>query len=138
MALYHCELFGHFIYSLELSYNELLEREAVLLEALDDVLRGMDAAHIEFTPMGDALRVQCQLGKPNEELFHSAAEAIAPLLGQDVEGRLLFVDKDMTALSLYYMAHDSWKEARIELPTAAESVKRAESDPTPSADLTTA
>ena len=115
-SLYLCELFGHFVYSQDLSYHDLLKREAGLLEALEGVLRGRDAAHIDFTPSGDVLRMQCMFPKPDEALFHAICEEIAPLLGEDIEGRLLFVDKNLSHAGFYCLAGSAWKETPLSFP----------------------
>ncbi len=133
MSVYQCELFGHFVYSEDLSYVGLLEREAALMDAFDRLRRGMDAAHVDFTPTGDALRAQCVFAKADEALFHSVCDAIAPLLGDDMEGKLLFVDKDLEHVALYCLAGAVWKEASIALPEARDALKRAEPEPEPSA-----
>ncbi len=133
MSVYQCEFFGHFVYSEELSYIGLLEREAALMDAFDRLLRDMDAAHIDFTPTGDALRAQCVFARADEALFHSVCDAIAPLLGDDVEGKLLFVDKNLEHVALYCLAGAVWKEASIALPEAGDALRRAEPDPEPSA-----
>jgi hypothetical protein len=117
-SLYLCELFGHFAYSEDLSYHDLLEREAGLLEALEQTLRGHEAAHIDFTPAGDVLRMQCMFAKPDKALFHALCEEIAPLLAKDIEGRLLFVDKDLVRVNFYCLADSTWKEAVLSFPGA--------------------
>ena len=135
MSAYQCELFGHFVYSEDLSYADLLERETDLMGAFDRLLRDMDAAHIDFTPTGDALRVQCMFADAEDALFHSVCDAAAPLLANDIKGKMLFVDKDLAHISMYYLEKSAWKEAAIALPGAREALNRAEPDPEPSANL---
>ena len=129
MSVHQCEVFGHFFYSPELSYAELLEREAVLIESLDRTLQDLGGVHIEFTSEGDSLRVQCLFSAPEEGMFHAACDAVLPVLGHDMEGRFLFVDKDLKGLVLYCLAENQWKEAHMVLPSAAEGIRTAEKDP---------
>ncbi len=117
MAKFDCELFGHFVYGPELSYNDLLAREAELVDAIHGALDASGGEHIDFTPTGDALRVQ-------------ACAAVAPLLRGDVEGRMLFVDKGLDLLHLYLLADGTWREAALRLPEArAGMAAHAQTDP---------
>lgn len=130
MAKFDCELFGHFVYGPELSYNDLLAREAELVDALQGALDASGGEHIDFTPTGDALRVQCVFANHEETAFHAACAAVAPLLRGDVEGRMLFVDKGLDLLHLYLLADGVWQEAALRLPDArAGMAAHAHTDP---------
>lgn len=130
MAKFDCELFGHFFYGPELSYNDLLAREAELVDALHGALDASGGEHIDFTPTGDALRVQCVFAHHEETAFHAACAAVAPLLRDNVEGRMLFVDKGLDLLHLYLLADGVWQEAALRLPDArAGMAAHAHKDP---------
>lgn len=122
MAKFDSELFGHFEYGPDLTYNDLLAREAELVDALNIALADAGGAHMDFTPTGDALRVQCVFARHEEESFHAACAAVAPLLRGNVEGRMLFVDKGLAALHLYLLADGCWKEASLRLPKARTGI----------------
>lgn len=124
MAKFDCELFGHFVYGPELSYNDLLAREAELVDAIHGALDASGGEHIDFTPTGDALRVQCVFAHHEETVFHAACAAVAPLLRSDVEGRMLFVDKGLDLLHLYQLAGGRWRESGLRLPSAREGLAR--------------
>ena len=130
MAKFDCELFGHFVYGPELSYNDLLAREAELVDAIHAALDASGGEHIDFTPTGDALRVQCVFAHHEEAAFHTACAAVAPLLRGDVQGRMLFVDKGLDMLHLYLLADGRWRESGLRLPAAREGMARhSDADP---------
>ena len=127
MSAYQCELFGHFVYSEDLSYADLLEQETNLISAFDRLLRDMDAAHIDFTPTGDALRVQCMFAEADDALLRSVCDAVAPLIANDIKGKMLFVDKDLAHIALYCLEQSAWKESFVALPDAHGELKRSAS-----------
>lgn len=134
MAKFDCELFGHFVYGPELSYNDLLAREAELMDAIHGALDANGGGHIDFAPTGDALRVQCVFARHEEAAFRTACAVVAPLLRGDVEGRMLFVDKGLDLLHLYLLADGRWREAALRLPEPrAGLTSHPHQDPAPGA-----
>ncbi len=115
MATYDCELFGHMLYSPELSYNELHELESDLIPALQTALTAAGAEHIDLLGQGDALRMQGVLPEHMEADFHALCDTIAAFLPPTVTGRLLFVHKDLAVLHLYLFTEKGWKEAALDV-----------------------
>ena len=95
------EMFGHFIYSPELSYEDLMAKERLLIQTVDDILQNAGTEHIQFESLGDVMRVQCAFAEHDDALFHSLCRKIAPYVNKDVEARLLFVDKNLHVMNLY-------------------------------------
>jgi len=114
------EMFGHFIFAPELSYEELMDKERLLIQAVDAILQNAGTEHIQFESLGDAMRVQCAFAEHDDALFHSLCRQIAQHVYRDVEARLLFVDKNLHVLNLYTICNGNWKEALFALPYAGE------------------
>lgn len=121
MSNYACELFGHFIYADQLSYQELLDREAMLTRDTEEMLRSHQAEHLNYTPSGDELMLQCVFKEYDVDLFHDVCEALSPLLCQAVQGRLLFVDKHLGSLHMYALTEMGWHEATLCIPPVSAS-----------------
>lgn len=116
-ARYPCEMYGQIFYSPELSYNDLYAHERRLADELTEFLNANSAMHLDFTPDGDSLRFQCELDTYGEDIFHQLADGISAMLGEDIEGRLLFVDKaTLGVVHVYALKHDNWQEAAIGIP----------------------
>ena len=112
------ELFAHFVYSQELSYEELLTTEETFQEAVTQILNDEGAQFINFTAFGDTLRAQCVFEIHEESLFQRICETIAPLMDGTLEARLLFVDKELDVLAVYLIAQKEWQESIIQVPVA--------------------
>lgn len=112
------ELFAHFVYSQELSYEELLTTEEAFQEALTIILSNAQGQFISFIPLGDTLRVQCVFETHEDALFQDICDAIAPLMDGRLEGRLLFVEKELDILAVYCLAMKKWQESVIQIPVA--------------------
>ncbi len=116
-ARYPCEMYGQIFYSPELSYNDLYAHEHRLVDELTEFLNTNSAMHLDFTPDGDSLRFQCELDNYGEDLFHDLADGISAMLAEDIEGRLLFVDKaTLGVVHVYALGHEHWQEAAIGIP----------------------
>ncbi|MEG2173393.1 MAG: hypothetical protein RRY29_09055 [Desulfovibrionaceae bacterium] len=126
MGNYLCEMFGHFIYAARLSYQELLKREAMLTRDTEELLHGFQAEHLNYTPLGDELMLQCVFKKYNPELFEEICDGLHPLLCQAVQGRLLFVDKHLNSLLIYSLTEQGWHEAPLRIPSVEESTRIVE------------
>jgi hypothetical protein len=116
VAAYQTEFFGYFVYSPELSYEELLRREESFKLAVRDSLSGSEAEFIHFEADGDGLRVQCALKDDNENVFQEICAGIAPHVRNGIDGRLLFVNKNLHALHAYSLYAGEWQEAVIVMP----------------------
>ncbi len=118
MASFATELFAHFVYSPELSYHDLLAREGSLKTFVTQVLDECGGEFAHFEALSDTLRAQCVFTQHDEELFHEICEKLAPAMDADVEGRLLFVSKELDFLHIYALSNGSWEESCINLPMA--------------------
>ena len=118
MAHTATELFVQFVYSLELSYHSLLERESELKAAVTGIWERYGGEFIHFEEMCDTMRAQCAFAQYDDELFHDICEDIAPLMDSFVEARLLFVSKDLDTLHIFTISNNRWQECCLSLPDA--------------------
>ncbi len=118
MAKYSTEFFGHFFYSPELSYHELIEYETRLKEAVQNILEIQGADFIHFEAEGDSLMAQCVFPGFAEELFHTVCEALASQLENTTECKVLCVEKNLANLLVYTIRNGKWQEAALALPCA--------------------
>ena len=116
MPKFRCELFGHFIFAEELSYAELLEKEAQLKEELSGLFVQADFVHLHFTSTGDFLLVQGVAAEHDQDLFQEVCEAVSQLLDASVEARLLFVDRFLDSVYFYALNNETWRETFLEWP----------------------
>lgn len=119
MGRYQCEMFGQFIYGDILTYEELQDVEALFVPRLDELLQQAGAAHVDFTPTGDILLVQCVFEMQKPYIFRKLAQELAALLPQAVRGTLLFLKKDLSVQHLYWLEAGSWREEERLLPASA-------------------
>ncbi len=118
MAHYAAELFVQCVYSLDLTYHELLETEGALKISMTAILERKGGEFIHFEEMGDTMRAQCVFHEHSESLCHALCKALAPLMDGRVEARLLLVDKDLDALLYYTLSQGTWQEAALRIPLA--------------------
>lgn len=119
MGRYQCEMFGQFIYGDILTYEELQDVEALFVPRLDELLQQAGAAHVDFTPTGDILLVQCVFEAQKTYIFRKLAQELAALLPEAVRGNLLFLKKDLSVQHLYWLEAGSWREEERTLPESA-------------------
>lgn len=119
MGRYQCEMFGQFIYGDILTYEELQDVEALFVPRLDELLQQAGAAHVDFTPTGDILLVQCVFEAQKSYIFRKLAQELAALLPQAVRGNLLFLKKDLSVQHLYWLEAGCWREEERTLPQNA-------------------
>ena len=74
------ELFAHFSYDDSLTYEALLEVEEELTREVEQLLQRAGAAHLDFTPLGDALMFQCVFEAHRLYVYRKIALEIAALL----------------------------------------------------------
>lgn len=118
MARNATELFAQFVYSLELSYDSLMERESELKTSFTAILEQYGGEFIHFEEMGDTMRAQCAFARYEEDLFHDICDDIAPQMDFFVEARLLFVNKDLDTLHIFVINNGKWQESCLRLPEA--------------------
>jgi hypothetical protein len=110
------EMFCRFVYSPELSYEELLTLEAELKISLTGALGEFGGEFVQFEETGDAVRLQCVFAEYDEDMFHALCDRIAPLTDGKVEAGILFVDKDLEKLHVYAVHEGTWRECCVDLP----------------------
>ena len=118
MAYTTTEMFAQFVYSPDLSYDELHERESGIKTFTEELLTHLGAAFINFEPIGDALHAQCVFQKFSEDSAHNVCDSLVTLMDNGVEARLFFVRKNLALVSLYTLAEGTWQEAQLQLPAA--------------------
>lgn len=116
MSQFTIELFGHIVYSPDLSYHDLLDREEQAKAKVQDVLEKASAEFIHFEALGDILRFQCALPEQNDAVFHSICDDLAPFVTNGLDARLLLVDRDLNAVYFYTIVNGKWQEATIGFP----------------------
>ncbi|WP_417292536.1 hypothetical protein [Desulfovibrio porci] len=110
------EIFGQFSYDESLTYEELLDVENTLTADLEALLQRAGAAHLDFTPLGDALMCQCAFETHKLYVYRKIAQEAAALLPRGVTGRLLCVDKSLAALHVYWIQPGQWEEEERPVP----------------------
>ncbi|MDL2209511.1 hypothetical protein LJC26_01740 [Desulfovibrio sp. OttesenSCG-928-O18] len=125
MSFYKVELFGHVVYSPDLSYHDLLDREEAVKNTVQEILEKAEGSFIHFEALGDTLRFQCVLPEEREEVFHAICDNLAPHVKDGLDARLLIVDKDLDTLYSYVIVSGRWQEAVIGLPPAGKLAKAA-------------
>ncbi|MDY0260094.1 MAG: hypothetical protein RBR41_10580 [Desulfovibrio sp.] len=110
------ELFGHFSYDDDLTYEDLLEVEEALTAAMTNLLLRAGASHLDFTPQGDALMFQCVFEAHKLYIYRKIAFETATLLPEGVRGRLLCLDKDFNSLHIYWLRTGQWQEEERSVP----------------------
>ena len=110
------ELFAHFSYDDSLTYEALLEVEEDLTRDVEQLLQRAGAAHLDFTPLGDALMSQCVFEAHRLYVYRKIALEIAALLPQGVRGRLLCVDKNFESMHIFWLRPGEWQEEERPVP----------------------
>ncbi|MCC8194495.1 MAG: hypothetical protein LIP28_07620, partial [Deltaproteobacteria bacterium] len=118
MSFHKIELFGHVVYSPDLSYDDLLAREEEVKTLVQRVLEKAAGDFIHFEALGDTLRFQCLLPDEHDREFHAICDELAPHVKNGLDARLLLVDKDLDMLYFYSISGGEWQEAVIGLPPA--------------------
>ena len=118
MAQYATELFAHFVYSPEMSYHELLDKEEELKIFFSRLVEDHSGDFLHFEADGDALCAQCVFTEYTEDRFHDFCDGLAPAMDGTVEARLLFVSKNLDFLHIFAVEKGTWTESVIHLPPA--------------------
>lgn len=116
MSRHLAELYAQFSYGEQLSYEELLEIEDRLIAAVQDVLVRAGGEHLDFTPLGDCLMVQCAFEAHRLYVFRKISMHVAGFLPEHVTGRILCVDKRLDASHLYWVQPGRWEEEDRSIP----------------------
>ena len=114
MAKYPCEMFGTFFYNPSLTYEQLHELEADLLREVDPLLSNEGAVHLDFTPGGDGLCLQCEFSEFDPAFFADLAKKLTTIIVDDTQARFLFVDKEeMKKIYLFYLSKNKITQEEI-------------------------
>ncbi len=116
MSRVKCEMFSHFVYSEVLTYQELLDKENELGDALREILASFGGSYISFVQDGDSLLAQCAFPEFEQSVFHGICKQIMPILDDKVAARFLFVDKYLERVSLCVADNNAWYESSLNLP----------------------
>jgi hypothetical protein len=116
MPKFRCELFGRFVFAEELSYAELLEKEAQLKGTLSAFLAGAGFVHLHFTSTGDFLLMQGMTAEHDHDVFQEVCEAASRILDEGVAGRLLFVDRLLDAVHFSVLRKGTWQASSLDWP----------------------
>ena len=114
-----CEFFAQFTYADHLTYDELLSAESALMARLEEMLPEAGGQHLDYTPLGDMLRCQCAFESLDVGNFRKIAGNIAAILPDGLTGRLLFLDKSLTDLYLFWLQKGMWQELTWPVPLGA-------------------
>lgn len=118
------EIFGHFIYDESLSYDELLEIEETFKDNIEDLLERAEAENIDFTPMGDALMLQCNFTGHKVYIFRKIACELAENLPSKISGRLVCISHSLDTCHIYWLHQKKWEEQSISIPaTPPDGIK---------------
>ena len=118
MPFHKIELFGHVVYSPDLSYHDLLAKEETVKASVQAILEKAGGEFIHFEAFGDMLQFQCVLTEESEAVFHAICDDLAPNTKNDLDVRILMVDKKLNTLYYYSIADGRWQEAYLGLPPA--------------------
>lgn len=110
------EIFCEFTYPDSMTYEELIEFEAMLIENLDGLFRDSGAEHLDFTPLGDILMMQCAFEIKNLELLRDVSQEIALILPNGVSGRILCLEKNLVSCHIFWIKKHQWQEKEYILP----------------------
>ena len=109
-------LFGHFAYAESLTYEALMEAEEHLIEEMETLLARAGAEHPDFTPLGDALMLQCEFEEHRLFVYRKIAMEMAAMLPDGVSGRLLCLHRDFSAMHVFWLSPGTWHEEDRSLP----------------------
>lgn len=113
------EIFGEFTYAESMTYDDLLENEALLLEQLDNIFLEGGAEHLDFTPLGDMLMLQCAFEIKNLEILRDIAQEIAAFLPKGIAGRVLCLEKNLASVHIFWIRKGQWQEKEYKLSETA-------------------
>jgi hypothetical protein len=99
-----CVLVGEFQFGPQISFERVGELENILKNAVMDLLGGLGAVHLEFSPSGDHLGYQSQAPGLNRTALAQACRFLIPLLDEGVKGRLVCVRSGFGDVDILYFS----------------------------------
>lgn len=124
MPQFRTELFGQIIYDPEISYEDLLPLEEELTGLLTARLKEFRGRFITFESEGDRTYFQCLFQEFGEGMLAEINKALTAFTGGKsghggrIECKLLFVDKELSAVYFYALNKDKPLRRKVELPAA--------------------
>ncbi len=118
MPKYKTEVFGQFIYSPEISYDELLKLEEDIKSFITDTMESFGAEFLAFESEGDRTFFQGILQERGGELAEKIAAAFTRKLNEHTECKLMFVDKMLCEHHFYALNHKGAKLEKMTMPAA--------------------
>jgi hypothetical protein len=130
MPKFRTELFGQLIYDPEISYEDLLPLEEELINLVTARLEEFRGRFITFESEGDRAYFQCLFQDFGAAMFANISKSLKNLtvgkgglgglgdLGGRIEGKLLFVDKELSAVYFYTLNKGKLAGRKVELPAA--------------------
>ena len=98
MAYLPYEYFCYFVYDIELSYEEIMSKEERLTFFVQQILNNFDAIHLDFTPVGDGLQVQCSFEDMNDRKYNELCEALSNYTCDGISVKFLLISRDLKQL----------------------------------------
>ena len=117
MPKYRTELFGQFIYSPDISYDDMLSLEDELKVFVSEKMEEFGGAFLHFESEGDRTFFQCVFSEFDENLFNATASALNRTDGK-VESKLFFVDKELVSAYFYALSKGKLSGHKVSLPAA--------------------
>lgn len=124
MGKFRSEMFGHLVYDDSLTYEELMECEQRITSGLSPLLASLGASHVHFEPLGDALFIQCVFAEQEAENFEHLCQSLCELSGSSIEGRVLFVGKELDGLWCFFIHNGLCQTAELYLPSPRLGIAR--------------
>ncbi|MDR1125126.1 MAG: hypothetical protein LBM64_03570 [Deltaproteobacteria bacterium] len=130
MPKFRTELFGQFIYDPEISYEDLLPLEEELINLVTARLEEFRGRFITFESEGDRTYFQCLFQDFGAAMCADISKSLKTLTagkggpGGRIEGKLLFVDKELSGVCFYALNKGKASGREVELP-AAGSIDKA-------------
>ncbi len=105
-----CEVFGVVAYDPEMTYYEVNEAELALIAGVQEMLKTIDAEHLDFWGTGDGLQFQFTLSEFNAALLRETATGLSAILPDGLAGRLVGLDKQLTRIIALELGNDGARD----------------------------
>lgn len=116
MPRFRYECFCRLSYADELTYEELLECEREMTEALHELFEHFGASHVDFFPDGDSLQAHCVFAALRADDLDRLVRDTAAAAGNRAEARFLLVDRHLEKMFLGLAAHGAGHAFRLDVP----------------------
>lgn len=117
MAYLPYEYFCYFIYDAELSYEEMMNKEEKLTFFVQQTLIFFGAIHLDFTPVGDGLQVQCSFEEMHDRKYNKLCEALSCYACDGISGKFLLISKDLNQLQIVIALDMKYQKHNFTIPS---------------------